>query len=496
MGSQTAPRVADDLVESKALQKRIAEESVEPEVLGKAAPRAAAADDISDAVFEEVTPTTGMDDLPWMSRMDPRLKKYAKVAGVAGAGGAAYSMMDKDKPPVQVPLAPVEPIKAESPMTPEEIKKEAKKTVRTEPPKQDGLDFDALSRMKKLDEEMAKLPKYQAAAVDFSKILQDAIKKREESDWKASLLRASEKLGAGLSRTEADHGSSDILSKKSEQFLKDAEAQVGTSLKQQEFDRAQSQLSDESAMRDPNSQISKQTVAQLAKYGIKVKTAQEAKQINPQIFNLLSQERAQANARELAQIAVKSKSGKGEREFVKGAQKVLLKPYQEFQKVDSAYKSLSKMAESEASGPQDVAMLYDFIKTLDPNSVVREGEIYLSKQGMGALESLGVEANRLTKGTLLSPAFRKGIVQIAKNKRDQAFSSYDAIRQPFLSEASDLGINTNEFTRFDYGSANTANTADTYKNESIVDNNPRRKIVNQGGNLFDANTGEYLGKAK
>ena len=59
-------------------------------------------------------------------------------------------------------------------------------------------------------------------------------------------------------------------------------------------------------MSDPNSDISKSTVAELSKYGIKVKTAKEAKQLSPQIFNLLLQDITQkAN---IASAEIKSKA--------------------------------------------------------------------------------------------------------------------------------------------------------------------------------------------
>jgi hypothetical protein len=64
---------------------------------------------------------------------------------------------------------------------------------------------------------------------------------------------------------------------------------------------------------------------------------------------------------------------------------------------------------------RDIAMLYSFIKILDPESVVREGEVKLSDQAKGLLQSLGIEWNRIWNGQLLDERQRNGILSVAND---------------------------------------------------------------------------------
>jgi len=61
----------------------------------------------------------------------------------------------------------------------------------------------------------------------------------------------------------------------------------------------------------------------------------------------------------------------------------------------------------------DIGLVYSLIKMLDPESVVREGEIKLANNSLGLLESLGVKVNNIFKGETLSPQQRAGILNVA-----------------------------------------------------------------------------------
>jgi hypothetical protein len=92
LGSQTAPKVIDDLVDpTKALVKKGALEA--DEVLGEATKKANPLDDITDAEA--------------ISRMDPRLRKFLEPAAALGlVGGGLYgSMGGGDEPPIDIPMA-------------------------------------------------------------------------------------------------------------------------------------------------------------------------------------------------------------------------------------------------------------------------------------------------------------------------------------------------------------------------------------------------------
>src|SRR6478735_3158176 len=103
-GSQTAPKIIDDVAEEALpLVARSADDVAEvgPQVIGKGTSRAAKdAVEAIDTPFTEITPTTGSDDM--VRRMDPRLAKIALATGLIGGGAA---MMGGDEPPV--PMAPL-----------------------------------------------------------------------------------------------------------------------------------------------------------------------------------------------------------------------------------------------------------------------------------------------------------------------------------------------------------------------------------------------------
>jgi len=78
------------------------------------------------------------------------------------------------------------------------------------------------------------------------------------------------------------------------------------------------------------------------------------------------------------------------------------------------------------SGVVDVALIYDYIKALDPSSAVREGEVDLIKSASPFLKNIANLPKKITKGTILPPEVRK---QLLKNIE----SFNDSKRKQFLS---------------------------------------------------------------
>lgn len=61
----------------------------------------------------------------------------------------------------------------------------------------------------------------------------------------------------------------------------------------------------------------------------------------------------------------------------------------------------------------DIALIYSFIKMLDPDSVVREGEIKLADRSTGFLTGIKVKAANILRGETLDPQQRAGILNVA-----------------------------------------------------------------------------------
>jgi hypothetical protein len=387
-----------------------------------------------------------MDDMSFMNRMDPKLAKIAAALGLGGIGGAA--MMGGDEPP-QIPMAPQ--AKQAPPGQPEPISpvQRAAGSAVLAPKPDDGL----------TPPDMAGLPQEAAPVApqgpDFVKMLEAAQAQSASERDDAGLLRAAEKIGAGASRTKAEHGSSDIKRAQAEQATTDAKALIGGHKEQQAFDASKDDLNDESKLRDPNSDISRTTKAQLAKYGINVKTAMEAKQLNPQIFNLLMADRAQASARDVAKLSAGAKGLKQEkdldekqRKFARDLRKeattgVLGKQYATYSTGQRMASSLEQFAK-DPSGYKDYATLMGGLKSLQGDeSVVRESEIRLGMDATSAINKVSNYIQRAVSGKALQPEQRQEMIDTIKVLTDASKLQYMQSVQPILEQAEMEGIEPN-----------------------------------------------------
>jgi len=267
-GSQTAPRIVDDLVTSNGLKKRLAEEGTE--VLGEGMSRGAksATGEVPDAAWREIIPEKKVSSLDALIQSAKENPKTAAALTALTGGTIANQFMGNE--PTQVPFRPEAQMPASESILPANYNKLAQdeandqdKTVRAEAPKKDGLDADA-----SIKDQTPEIAPVSDSDNDFMKIREVAKSQRDKSDWEAGLLRASEQLAGGLSRSSVDYGSSDLKRKQGERYTEDADADIGAIQKQQSFDKTKLELNDDSAMRDPNSDISRMVTQIASKVGI------------------------------------------------------------------------------------------------------------------------------------------------------------------------------------------------------------------------------------
>lgn len=378
-------------------------------------------------------------------------KKLAIGGGIGAAGTGLMSMNSTN----QTPTSTVEQA-TKQPMPQPQQPTESKQQPRIET-NQGISKVDTQSLSNKMDSLMASLPKDQQPKtqeeadqmeMDYAAMLVDAQRRENEQTLLNNLLRAGTTIGSAIAGVKPDYSGVESLQKQAGKGV----AQIKQLM---ETDKAQRELDNEAKMADPNSDVSKQLRSLLDKAGYptgeKV-SAKNLKDMGVNVYNLLAQEKQQQATLKAAEL----KEGKNKQSFITGAQKVLLKPYQDFQKVNSAYDSLQKLASDPSlkPGARDVAMLYDFIKNLDPGSVVREGEIALMKQGYSKAEAFEMNFRKIMNSDILNANFRQSMVDIAKMKRDQAEQSYREVAQPFIVNAASLGLDDNEMSKFDYMSAN------------------------------------------
>lgn len=118
--------------------------------------------------------------------------------------------------------------------------------------------------------------------------------------------------------------------------------------------------------------------------------------------------------------------------------------------------------------PAQVSMMYAYIKMLDPNSVVREGEMALASQAKGVPETVLNTYNRIVQGAKLSPEQVREFMSAANNIYSSALLQHQK-RERFYKglarrEGLDEGSVVPDLTP-DFGAEVNAPTADDIKKE-------------------------------
>lgn len=89
------------------------------------------------------------------------------------------------------------------------------------------------------------------------------------------------------------------------------------------------------------------------------------------------------------------------------------KQSEDFEEQQRAFNSMQQLAR-DGTGASDVALVFSFFKSIDPQSTVREGEFATAANAMGLGEQLAQVFRRVDNGEVLSPELRKGLVEAAR----------------------------------------------------------------------------------
>lgn len=91
--------------------------------------------------------------------------------------------------------------------------------------------------------------------------------------------------------------------------------------------------------------------------------------------------------------------------------------------VDQSFKSMLQ-SYSDTSGASDLDFIYGVAKTLDPTSVVREGEQVLMQRTDGIFGQLNSYLGQVKGKRKLEEETRRGLLDLAANRRDQLVNTY------------------------------------------------------------------------
>lgn len=109
------------------------------------------------------------------------------------------------------------------------------------------------------------------------------------------------------------------------------------------------------------------------------------------------------------------------------------------QDVSAAYNKVQSAA-SNPSAAGDLSMIFNYMKMLDPGSVVREGEFATAQNAAGVPTRVQNQYNQLLKGERLSPTQRKDFSGQARNLYKAQLSQQEKIDADFRRLAEKHGI--------------------------------------------------------
>ena len=115
------------------------------------------------------------------------------------------------------------------------------------------------------------------------------------------------------------------------------------------------------------------------------------------------------------------------------------KVVKDFADVSFAFSRVVRSSE-DPSGAGDLALIFNFMKVLDPGSVVREGEFATAQNAGGIDDRIRSLYNQVIEGTRLSEAQRADFVDRAARLYQGAEAQYDKVAEQYRAFATQMGL--------------------------------------------------------
>ena len=163
---------------------------------------------------------------------------------------------------------------------------------------------------------------------------------------------------------------------------------------------------------------------------------------------------------------------------VLGAEAELRKEYiagsKVWNEVNNAYGKI-KTAAANPSAANDVALLYGYMKILDPGSVVRESEYATAENTAGVPERVRAQYNKALSGERLTPSIRKDFVRSASDLHKSQAKNHHQLKKTYTDITKRSGLNPE-------------NTVINYEEETPYEVNPEqsapRKFKGENGHVY------------
>ncbi len=143
--------------------------------------------------------------------------------------------------------------------------------------------------------------------------------------------------------------------------------------------------------------------------------------------------------KQLAQITAGSKSEQKDTSNETSIRNEI-KPYTKtMMDVDSSYRKVKSAAENPTAAG-DLSLIFGYMKMLDPNSVVREGEFATAQNAASVPDRIRNMYNKIKEGERLNPSQRQDFVSQAQKVYQSQYDSYQSLVQPYTELAGRLGL--------------------------------------------------------
>lgn len=101
--------------------------------------------------------------------------------------------------------------------------------------------------------------------------------------------------------------------------------------------------------------------------------------------------------------------------------------WNEYVKAERNFAQMEEAYKRNINGAGDVAMLYGFVKGMDPESVVREGEVALANSANSVLEQLKLRLQKVDQNRALPDSMRDEIFNLIASLKDISAQSYRSV---------------------------------------------------------------------
>jgi hypothetical protein len=277
----------------------------------------------------------------------------------------------------------------------------------------------------------------------------------ETPEEKAIRLSGENRVAAAIQRGTANIGralASSGIGRKlegDEESLKLLEEGVNRPIEILKFQKEQEKISQDlqnaQKMADPNSDISRMTRSMLGQVGLsslasKNISAQDLKNAGIDVDSLLARkiQMDQTRAMREQSLGIKEQARVSDM-AARLAPKVQNKQYEKMITLNNQVQIMKESVDT--PNPQtDTAMIYAFVKSLDPDSVVREGEIAFVQASRSIPTRVKSSLLRGLEGQTLTPEERKNILDFAQNAANLQQKAWKVSAAPYLEQARKLNI--------------------------------------------------------